>query len=286
MVHFLFISIFMKPQFSLRDVPTETFSDQLHLIHTDLLDADEPHRREILKRLRDTVCGALLLSTNGVSAAEQEKVQHNLLFDGKDDHVTIPSLYYPGRQPITLEARVIPTSVDEERTIIGNHHGNGLALRLQDGYWEFIVHNGKQYLRARSDEQAEVERQVHLSGICDGHTVRLYVHQEPQKMFSVWSGQHRASRLPFMVGADPDGGGLPQHAFTGSISALRISTVARDAVPTWKENPFGKTDRFDAVYWDFTQQDAGVIKDLSRWKHDGKMQGARWGTIREKNDAE
>lgn len=274
----------MRPKFSLRDVPIETFSDQICPVDINATDTSHPDRRLFLTRLRDVVCTATLFSASDINAAETEKQEYQLLFDGKDDCVLIPSLRYPGRQPITLEARVTPSSVDGERTIVGNYHNGGLALRLRDDYWECIVHNNNQYLRARSDEQAVKDQAVHIAGMCDGRTVRLYIDQKPQKMYSVWSGSHRASQLPFLVGADPDGGGLPQHPFAGSIEALRISSIARDAMPTWKQHPFGKSDDFDAVYWDFTQKDGETIKDLSRWKHDGVIRGAKWETVQHANN--
>lgn len=265
-----------KISFTSQPVSGESFSEQLQCIHTDLLDApNHASRREALSTLRDVVSAALatsVLSAQHLFAAENNQLpQHELQFNGKTSHIVIPTLLYSGHQPISVEAVVHAKDVTGERTIVGNHHGNGLSLRMNNGYWEFVVHNGKKYVRSRSDEKISLEDAVHLTGICDGHSVRLYVDQKPQKQFSAWSGKHKVSALPFMIGADPDSEGQPQHHFEGSIQSVRISGVARDRVPLWKKLPFGKPDKFDAVYFDMHTIQDDTVADRSRWKHHGKM---------------
>jgi len=265
-----------KISFISTPVSAESFSEQLHLIHTDLLDAQDPvSRRQALSTLQQVIGAALatsLFSGKSLDAAGEDQPSSNQLhFDGTTSHIVIPSLLYSGHQPITVEAVVHPKSITGERTIIGNHHGNGLSLRMNNGYWEFVIHNGKKYVRSRSDEKITPEVPVHLTGICDGHSVRLYIDQQPQKQFSAWSGKHKASPLPLMIGADPDSEGQAQHHFEGSIHTIRISGVARDRVPIWKKVPFGKPDKFDAVYFDMHNIKDGTIHDRSSWKHHGKL---------------
>lgn len=263
---YFFLLHMKRPDFPITSVSQETFSDVISQVHHELHSSStEYSRREVLEHLRHLVC-ASVLSTQVAEAAESEE-QSVLLFNGESSYISIPSVYYPGNCPITVDTVITPASLDGEQTIIGNHHSNGFALRIADEHVEFIMHNGKQYLRARSDEPVTKDASVQLTGVFDGYTVRLHVDQKLQQLQSKWSGTHRASKLPLLIGADPDGGGVPQHLFTGAIEQVRISSVARDRSKAWKRNSFGRQDKFDALYLDISNFEKDTIHDRSRWKH-------------------
>lgn len=259
----------------MREVSGDTFSEHIHQLHTDLLETEsELSRRQALQRLRDTALATMAGSMyEGSALLAAENPDAILNFDGKEDFVNIHQLFYFGNQPITVDVVVSPKSASGQQTIVGNQHNGGVALQLNNGKAEFLVHNGKQYLRAVSDEEIPLDAPVHLTGICDGATVRLYVNQQLQKRFSVWNGRHKSSKQSFIVGADPDDGGQPQHFFSGTLEKLRISGVARDRTRGWKHAPFGKTDPFDAVYFDMSAIHEAQVPDRSKWKHHGSLNG-------------
>ncbi len=267
-----------KISFSSKPVSHECFSAMLHRLHAEYLHADtDISRRQALRLLQGVIASAISGSIGAKSIAQEDEKQRNtvLLFDGEQSHITLPTLIYAGQQPITLEAIVQPATLSGERTIIGNHQGNGVCLRLKSGYFECLMHNGKQFLSARSDTKAETDVAVHIAGVCDGQAVRLYVNRQLQQTAATWSGTHKASPLPLMIGADPDIGGAAQHYFHGSIHKIRISGIARDRMPQWRKNPFGPTDRADAAYFDVENIQGDVLNDISRWRHHGQLHNVK-----------
>lgn len=257
-----------KVSFSSREVTPETFSDCIHPLHTDLLDAsNDISRRDALIRLQKLVTGmtaanlALALAPARTSAQEKEEAPL-LTFDGKDDAVIIPTLQYRGHQPICIDTVINPASIKDDATIVGNQHSGGVGLCLSRGKAEFSVHNGKQYLRVQSDDALKEGQEVRITAVCDHQALRLYVDGALQKNVFPWSGKHRPSKHPLYIGADPDAAGFPQHHFAGAISTLRISAIARDRTDIWKKHPFGTPDRFDAFY---LNPESG--EDQSRFRH-------------------
>ena len=78
-----------------------------------------------------------------------------------------------------------------------------------------------------SDSAAKAGRTVHVAGVYDGRFVKLFVDGQLQKRFRWVLGNHIASLLDFMIGADPREPGVPEKLFDGTIDEVRISKVAR-----------------------------------------------------------
>lgn len=244
----------------------DTFSDQ------------NLSRRQFLQSIGATAATTSFQTSNLLAAKHNDSLeklqQTGVSFSGDEQYISIPHLRYTGDYPLTIEALVTPKEAKGEMTIIGNHHSNGLALRMKGGFWEFVIHDGKRYVTAQSDALIEEGKQVHVAGVCDGRFVGLFVDGEPQKSFGRWEGIHKASRYDFLVGADPDGTGKkPQHEYTGNIHALRMSATAKDFRKVQLFNP---VDRQDVLYYTFEEGEGETVRDHTRFRHDGKIHGAGW----------
>lgn len=277
----------------------------LHGIHTAalfflFLSMHAPERNATLPAHSCTRRDALSAIIGGVGAAwmglfsadvhaaapkKTEEINTGILtFNGSDAHVLYPPFPFTGRTPLSIQSMVMVEDAENEQTIVGNHHGNGFALRLCKKKWEMLAHNGRRYVTATSDEDAVAGMATRIDGICDGVIMRLYVNGVLQKKMSAWSGKHKPSALPLMIGADPDSDGHPQHFLEGEVSALRISGVARDArgVPKrWMEDPFGPADRYDLLYPAMDASNPDALRNQARFALDGVLKGARWRAVSE-----
>ena len=87
-----------------------------------------------------------------------------------------------------------------------------------DGAYKFI--------QAPAEQSIEINRWHHIAGVFDGAELRLYLDGR-QIGATPAAGVRTTNELPLMIGADPNGRGLPQSVFDGLIDEVRISTTAR-----------------------------------------------------------
>jgi hypothetical protein len=184
-----------------------------------------------------------------------------LRFDGSS-HARVPDFAYDGTHPLTVEVTAKPERVDRDQTILGNQHGGGWGFVLENGHWTFLCHNGEQYAKAVSDAPARAGEEASLMAVCDGRAIRLYVDGVLQKDVVPWTGRHKASKQPLLLGADPDGTGKPQHHFAGGMRDLRVSAVSVDTMKRWRTFDLSRA-RPDHVLLLDGQSD-GVASDRSK----------------------
>ena len=67
-------------------------------------------------------------------------------------------------------------------------------------------------------------------------------------------GQRRGNRLPFFVGADPDGSGAPTDHFDGLIDEVRVSTTARYAGDSFEPAMRHEPDEDTAILLHFDRR--------------------------------
>jgi len=109
-----------------------------------------------------------------------------LKFSG-DGHAVIRNVRYDGSFPLTVEAFITPSRARQMQSIIANWQRGGIGMNLDNGYWGFSVHNGKNgknYRIAISDQRADPGKRVHIVGTCDGRRVQLFVDGKLQSKFS------------------------------------------------------------------------------------------------------
>jgi hypothetical protein len=211
------------------------------------------------------------------------KGSYKLEFSGDDSYVVIPKLRYDGTHPITLEALVTPFARDQEpprSCVLGNVELSGLAIHYKRIAWLFHVNDGSQgnggYASAGSKDEPELNRQVHVAGVYDGQNVRIFIDGKLQPGTDMTTNPHKASVFDFMVGADPNGQGMPHQFFKGTIDEVRISKVARYQEDFEPAKEKFKSDADTLVLYHFDEGEGEVAKDASNNKHDGLVHGAKW----------
>ncbi len=237
-----------------------------------------------------TLFSALMLvlmaqSQTTAQPPEVAKKSYKLVFSGNEgeDYVVIPKLRYDGSHPITLEAVVTSFARASEpirSCVIGNVEISGVGISCKPLDWRFNVNDGRAfdlgYAYAHSDKKPEPDKQVHIAGVFDGKNLTMFVDGKLQSRTGMTMAPHNASDFDFMIGADPDGDGNPQHFFKGTIDEVRISKVARYKAdfPPLKEK--FKTDADTLVLYHFDEGSGEVAKDASGNKHDGQIHGTKW----------
>jgi hypothetical protein len=139
----------------------------------------------------------------------------------------IPSFKYQAEASITIEVIVTPDTTTKAQTVFGNFEHSGLGLELYNGHWAFVIHNGTEFLRVKSDVPAVKGRRVHLAACWDLNEATLYVNGRKQKESAELFGRHQVSPHPFLIGADPNARGAPEHYFEGTIRAIHVSAGKR-----------------------------------------------------------
>ncbi|MCA9071356.1 MAG: protein kinase, partial [Planctomycetaceae bacterium] len=149
-------------------------------------------------------------------------------FDGTD-WVELQGLRHSDKEPWTLEAIVCPKVLNRSLSIISNMHGYGLGLTMSEKRWGFSIHGGKQTdCKCPSVEAPRLNEVVHLAGVYDGHFISLFVNGRLQYS-PIRVTDYKPSPQNFLIGADPDSDGKPQHCFEGDIYGVRISNSVRYA---------------------------------------------------------
>lgn len=216
-------------------------------------------------------------------ATDPSQRSYKLVFSGVDDCVIIPTLRYDGSHPLTIEATVAPFPIDQEpirAAIIGNVELSGIGISCKPTDWRFNVNDGRDfdlgYAYAHSDQKPARDQPVHLAGVFDGKNLSLFVNGKLQARKGMIKAPHNASVFDFMIGADPDGDGNPDHFFKGTIDEVRISKCVRYkadfALP--KENFTPDADTL--VLYHFDEGEGQLARDSSANKYHAEIRGTRW----------
>jgi hypothetical protein len=205
-----------------------------------------------------------------------ELPEHALDFDGRTQHVTIPSIRYDGSHPITLEAFVTPDLPQQCIIADTQQSGVGLAISRRNGY-NMHAWNGKNYDRARTDTPAARHLRVHVAGTFDGEQTQVFVNGKLAGTKRL-KGKFTSSGFPMTIGASPS----PRAAgidfpFDGIIDEVRISKTVRYtqdfAVPSEL-----KPDESAIAVFRFEEGKGETLGDSSGNKNNGQVRGATWVT--------
>ena len=234
------------------------------------------------------VCAADLPPTTDSKPAENWALK----FDGETSGVSIPKLRYDGTYPITMEAVVNPQHVDSSCIITTT--GCLLEISSSAKQWEMrmsMLEPESHYFVWGQTKPAE-DVPVHLAGVFDGKTMRLYVdgkEQSPGKVHVGVVGVSSLRRLEpdeavrgslksygtgFTIGRLFDGAKEANH-FHGIIDEVRISNTARyteDFTPQGRFEP----DKYTMALYHFDEGSGDVLHDASGNGYDGTIVGAKW----------
>ena len=195
-----------------------------------------------------------------------------LLFDRQGGSLSIPTLWYAGDHPITLEFRGWGNGA-----VVGNWQGSGLGLEIFDDKASFRLHDGHSYRKLGGDLGAA--KIVHVAGTFDGKSIQLFVNGKLQATESI-QRSHRPSLLAFMVGANPQRNPprravWPPTLFRGVISEVRISDCVRYA-EDFEPEPRLRADSKTMVLYHLSQGEGSIVVDASGNHHHGQIWHVRW----------
>lgn len=189
---------------------------------------------------------------------------------------TIPSLTYAAESGITIELLALAADVNRDQTLFGNFQNAGIGVELRNGRWSFSVHDGQNFRRVQSDAVGVSGKWVYLAACWDLNEMRLYLDGTRQQNTEQLFGRHRTSRLPFMVGADPDAVARPEHFFNGMIRSIRVSSRAKFGSSEIKV-PATLVNEADTVaLFNFAYRQGARMTGYSTYRREVKLYGVSW----------
>ena len=234
----------------------------------------------------------------GKASAGKKKGKFALAFDGQKSHVLVPDFGYDGTAPLTVEAIVIPASVDRSSTIVGNLGEGGWGLGvfdlgrfgMQNRHWAFFFRTdsgprgpgrgpfqggGRFPMGTGSNTPAMVNQRVMLAGVYDGQQLRFYLNGQRQLLAPPVRGRHQPGAGLLVIGGAPGSGEVPKDLFHGTIEQVRISFVARYAANYAARGRLEK-DKLTQLLFHLDEGEGAVAHDSSGHKRHGKIVDAEW----------
>ena len=175
-------------------------------------------------------------------------------FDGKTQFVRT-KFEYKGNHPITVDAVIAPAQLDTPQTFVGDIESAGFALMIYKRRYEFRVHNGDTYIKARSETVPTPGEKIHLTGIFDGRNVAIFVNGK-QEAKTAFTGKIKLSERPVALAADPTTRTKMQDYFQGRFYEARVLNQA--ILPVVKRGKVGliqnrKTIAAEVFHADFSK---------------------------------
>ncbi|MBT4866136.1 MAG: SUMF1/EgtB/PvdO family nonheme iron enzyme [Planctomycetaceae bacterium] len=210
------------------------------------------------------------------------KKDYALQFDGKSGYVKIPSLFFDGNYPITIEAVVTPSKRRGHAVVVSDSFGTtGMTLRVRDqDAWNATGGFSGDWLDATAKKTIEVGKRVHVAAVWD-HKV-LSVHVEGKIAASSPAGRtdFRPSRQPFIIANYPGSATSSARrrlfAFNGRIEEIRVSSIARQIGSEIDPKQPLEADENTIALYHFDEGTGGVLRDSSGNEHHGQIVGAKW----------
>ncbi|MBL6707195.1 MAG: PD40 domain-containing protein [Planctomycetaceae bacterium] len=234
------------------------------------------------------------VTKTGITVAAKQPVQidYALSFDGEANEVVVPTLFYDGSHPLTIETTVtMPDSIQPTiQKLIGtdcfqltttNYRGQrvvtvtvALKDRLIGVRWKPV------------DTGFIAGLQYHITTVYDGQRVDLFVDGEKVPIIAgylrgdeeVWyegpivivDNWNRPVRIGLLQST-----GNNRQAFKGLIDEVRISNVARYA-ESYAPSKRLKPDEHTLALFHFDEGEGDRLIDSSGNKHHGQIHGATW----------
>lgn len=127
--------------------------------------------------------------------------------------------------PMTLEAWVRPTTLTGYNGIIAKTQASEYAFFSDEGVPQFDIHLNGRYVTVADSNKLSPEKWTHLAGVFDGSQVMLFVDGKLVDTKQA-TGHRTTNKLPLFIGADTDGRGRPDRAYSGLIDEVRLSQAA------------------------------------------------------------
>ncbi len=250
--------------------------------------------KEKLQMMPDAPDAALLLAAWDVSAAKtpehSEPRGEGLEFNGSSDYVLLPTVYFDGNPPWTLEAIVNLEEVDQApggwTSLVSAADFASISLGTNQRRWALDLHAASHDFMAWTDNYRTAFAQQppplsvwqHVAGVWDGHELRLYIDGQLQQTVPGVDRCARLSESPLLIGADPQDIFVLRvaHGFLhGRIRCARVSRAAEYTESFPKPEQLKSTPGTMGLY-DFTIDTGQYAIDQSRHGNHGIIVGARF----------
>jgi hypothetical protein len=202
-----------------------------------------------------------------------------LAFNGQSDYVRLnnpTTLNITGQ--ITLEAWIRPEASNGIRNIVAHGHSsspNGeVFLRLNNSNYEVGSWDGQNYLTRAPIPTGDIGNWVHLAGVYDGTTWRLYRNGVQVSAAAAARGAVPVNES-WAIGARGTG---TERFFQGQIDDVRIWNRARSAteIQTSMTRRLSGNEAGLVGYWFFDESSGGTASDRTIHNHTAMIMGAQW----------
>jgi serine/threonine protein kinase len=199
-----------------------------------------------------------------------------LLFNGNSSYVAVPTLTPEAGETYTLEAFARPTGI-QTSNLISWLGPNWMALYMTGGEgWGVARLTASRPLLTSVGRDVELNRWVHVAGVCEGEQLRLFVDGRMQTprlsefaLPETRGGLHIGGIRPGLLPADHS------RFFQGAIAAVRISRGARYTTDFTVPAELSVDERTIALF-DFRQGTGNEVIDLGPQHYRGEVVSAEW----------
>lgn len=231
------------------------------------------------------IVGAKWVRADGTPIPTPQPSNYALEFDGKWTHVNVSSLRCETDQPLTVEARVkFRQAMGVTETIASSYSPKSAMLLCRSNGTNpaFLARQNLDARFAGLEGTLENDTWLHLAGVWDGKTVRLFVNGklQPKVVEKKLNLQMTAPQDQHLIlGADRVVLGQPLGGFFhGLMDELRISKIARYTSDFTPEHRF-TTDPNTLALYHFDEGEGDKLTDSSGNGHHGKIVGAKWAKV-------
>ena len=203
----------------------------------------------------------------------------SLLFDGVNDYVNLgnpTSMNISGT--VTLEAWVNISATQDFQDIIAHGYITSTAqavfLQINNGSYQIGSWNGANHLASYAIPPGDINRWVHLAGVYDGSTWRLY-HDGIQVNSVTDATGAVAVNDNWAIGARGSG---TERFLGGLIDDVRLWNVARtqSQIQADMDRVLNGNEAGLVGYWRFDEGTGSLAHDQTTNHNDGVINGATW----------
>lgn len=200
-----------------------------------------------------------------------------LSFNGSSSFVAVSTLTPEAGETYTLEAFARPVGIQTSNVISWlGPDWMALYMTAGEGWGVARRFQGRSFLTS-AGRDVELNRWVHVAGVCEGNQLRLFVEgrlQAPRSseftLPETRGGLHIGGIRPGLLPPDHN------RFFQGTIAAVRISRGARYSVG-FPVPPELLVDETTIALFDFRRGEGREVVDLGPNRHRGEIVAAEWG---------
>jgi serine/threonine protein kinase len=185
-------------------------------------------------------------------------------------YVLIPKLPYIDPGPSTVEAFFTSEAPEARDQHLAGWPGPLSLYVSRQQKWSYGLGRAEGFLFVESPFRAAAYQRVHLAGVRDGKSVRLFVNGQLVNQTKDFPTSLMPPRSPFRINSLND-----KQYFTGLIDELRISNVARyteDFTPLLRHEP----DPATMALYHCDEESGLLLHDSSGHGYDGQVTNGEW----------